>query len=68
MQLSLGSSPPQPPLGFFFFFFPVSVYLFNVFVLQDKMDILKVRDRGLYFADAGPSSQSSGFSSSHVWM
>ena len=59
MQLSLGSSPPQPPLGFFFF--SVSVYLFNVFVLQDKMDILKMRDRGLNFADKGPSSQSSGF-------
>ena len=44
MQLSLGSSPPQPLLGFFF---SPCKCLFNVFVLQDKMDILKMRDRRL---------------------
>ena len=27
-----------------------------------------IEEQRLYFADKGPSSQSHGFSSSHVWM
>ena len=30
--------------------------------------ILKSRGQRHYFADKGPSSQSNGFSSSHIWM
>ena len=37
-------------------------------IMTNLDSILKSRDINNYFANKGPSSQSYGFSSSHVWM
>ena len=61
-------SPSFLSLSLSLFLFPLPLYSFFFFIKHLALSCLLPRRQRYYFTDKGPSGQSYGFSSSHVWM